>query len=350
MRRTGFIRHPIYLEHVIDVYHPESPQRLEAIYAMVDGEMADRLVMVEPREASHEEIGWIHSKSYLNMVAETEGRCVRLDPDTATSPASYRAALRSAGGLLAAVDAVFAGEVDNAFAAIRPPGHHAEANRAAGFCIFNNVAVAAEYAIRKHGLERILIFDWDLHHGNGTQHSFESTGKVLYMSTHQYPYYPGTGAFHEVGRGAGEGYTVNMPMQTGYGTGDFLRLIDEVVKPITLSYQPQLILISAGFDTYEGDPLGGMNVSATGYGAMTDRMLRLADACCDGKLIMTLEGGYHINGLRQSVRRTLETMIAGEADPTWLEAEVLNPRGVNAIVGNVREMHLDYWPELAEND
>jgi len=350
MAHVGFVQHPLYLEHVIDDYHPESPQRLQAIYAMVASQMEDRLVMIEPRDATHEEIGWIHSPSYIELVADTDGRYVRLDPDTATNPHSYRAALKAAGGLLSAVEAVFEGRVKNAFAAVRPPGHHAEATRSAGFCLFNNIAIAAELAMRKYDCERVFIFDWDLHHGNGTQHSFEATAKVLYASTHQYPYFPGTGAFHEVGRGAGEGFTVNLPLRTGYGTGDYLWFIERIIKPIALAYNPDLVLVSAGYDTFEGDPLGGMQVSPEGFGAMTHHVLDIADRCCDGKVVMTLEGGYHINGLAKGVKRTLEVMDKGSAPDEWLHAEMLNPHGAQQVVNNVLAAHQDYWPVLLQKD
>jgi len=346
MPATGFVQHPLYLQHVIDDYHPESPLRLQSIYQMVEDEFSGRLTQVEPREATHEEIGWVHGRDYIKLVESTEGDYLRLDPDTSACPFTYRASLLAAGGLLAAVDAVFDGRVNNAFAAIRPPGHHAEKNRAMGFCIFNNVAVAAEYAMRRHGCKRVLIFDWDLHHGNGTQHSFETTRAVLYMSTHQYPYYPGTGAFQEVGRGEGEGYTVNMPLATGYGSGDYLMLIERIIRPIALAYRPDLILISAGYDIYEGDPLGGMQVSPAGFGAMTHHMIDLADRCCGGKLVLTLEGGYHIKGLTKSVRGTLQVMLDGQADPAWLRQEPLNPIGINKVVANVINNHREYWPAL----
>ncbi len=346
MAATGFVQHPLYLQHVIDDYHPESPQRLQSIYLMAEDEFGGKLTLLEPREATHEEIGWVHGADYIKLVASTEGDYLRLDPDTSACPFTYRASLLAAGGLLRAVDAVFAGEVRNAFAAIRPPGHHAERNRAMGFCIFNNVAVAAEYALRRHGAKRVLIYDWDLHHGNGTQHSFETSKSVLYLSTHQYPYYPGSGAFQEVGRGEGEGFTVNMPLSAGYGSGDFLVLMERVIKPIALAYQPDLILVSAGYDIYEGDPLGGMQVSPNGFGALTHHMLDLADRLCGGRLVVTLEGGYHIKGLTKSVRSTLQVMIDGQADPAWLRQEPLNPLGIDKTVSNVINNHRQYWPTL----
>jgi len=349
MGRTGFVRHPIYLEHVIDDYHPESPQRLESIYRMVDSRLDGRLISIPPREATHEEIGWIHSHTYISLLASTENGYMRLDPDTSAGPHSYRAALMAAGGLLEAVDAVFKGDAGNAFAAVRPPGHHAESNRAMGFCLFNNVAIAAEYALRKHQCERVLIFDWDLHHGNGTQHSFESTSKVFYISTHQYPYYPGTGNFVEAGRGAGEGFTMNIPLSIGYGSGDFLMFLRELIIPVTLAYRPDLILVSAGYDTYEKDPLGGMKVSANGYGAMIHLLLEAAREVCGGRLVVTLEGGYHLAGLTAGVESTLRVMLDGQASPEWLAEEPINAAAAEKVIEKVKEVHQRYWPVLIKN-
>ena len=346
MGNTGFVQHPLYLEHIIDEYHPESPQRLFAIYEMVKRDFAGKLTLVEPREATHEELAWVHDQNYIDHVASTEGRFVRLDPDTGTCPQTYRAALLSTGGMLAAVDALYDKKVDNVFTATRPPGHHAEANRSAGFCLFNNVAVAAEYAMRKHGAQRVLIYDWDLHHGNGTQHTFEGTDRVLYLSSHQFPYFPGTGNFTEIGHGAGKHYTINMPQSSGFGDGDFMMLLDRVVAPVARAYQPDLILVSAGYDTYEHDPLGAMNVTPQGYGAMTHRLFEVAGECCDGRLMLVLEGGYHTGGLAEGVKRTLRTMLDGHAPDAWLHAEPLREEATAKIIERVAEIHRSHWPQI----
>jgi acetoin utilization deacetylase AcuC-like enzyme len=346
MGNTGFIGHPLYLKHIIDPYHPESPERLLSIYNMIERDLAGELTAIAPREVSREELGWIHDASYIDRVAATEGRSVRLDPDTGTSPDSYRAALLSAGGLLAAVDAIFDGTVQNAFTATRPPGHHAEAGHSSGFCLFNNVAIAAEYARRNHGAHKVLIFDWDLHHGNGTQHSFESSDRVLYVSTHQFPYFPGTGNFDEIGHGAGKHFTINLPMSSGFGDGDFLLVLDRIIKPVALAYRPDFIIVSAGYDTYEHDPLGAMNVSTHGYGALTHRMIELARECCQGRILFTLEGGYHLEGLTEGVRNTLQTMLAGECPPEWLAAPVLRDDAIERIIRRVVNIHQPFWTQL----
>jgi acetoin utilization deacetylase AcuC-like enzyme len=199
--------------------------------------------------------------------------------------------------------------VDNAFALVRPPGHHAEKDTAAGFCVFNNIAIGAMHAILKYNLKRILIVDWDLHHGNGTQHSFYGDQRILYFSTHQYPYYPGTGDLQEIGRGQGEYYTINVPLSMGAGDSSFVKIFHKILQPVALEYKPELILLSAGFDTYFQDPLGGMRVTPKGFAAMTRILLNIADACCQGRLVAVLEGGYHVAGLTKSVKAVLEEML-----------------------------------------
>ena len=216
-RKTGIVKDNRYLQHSAGFAHPESPERLAAIYEMLNNPlMAWKFTEIEPREATHKEIETIHSPSYVEYIAGTAGQhSVYLDPDTATSPETYEIAKLAVGGVCNAIDSVIEGKVDNAFAFVRPPGHHAEKDSAAGFCIFNNIAIGAMHAILKHRLKRILIVDWDLHHGNGTQHSFYSDPRILYFSTHQYPYYPGTGSLQEIGQGKGEGYTINVPLRGG---------------------------------------------------------------------------------------------------------------------------------------
>ena len=219
MLKTGIIKDPLYLEHTADDYHPESPHRLETIYSMLEEkDMAGKFVAIKPREATREELGYIHTAEYISRVASTKTRSkVMLDPDTYTSPGSWEAAILAAGGVLELIDNLMEKKIDNGFAFLRPPGHHAEADRAMGFCLFNNIAIGAKYAIEKYNLDRILIIDWDIHHGNGTQRSFYNDPQVLYFSTHQYPYYPGTGNYDEIGTGYGRGYTINVPLKHGCG-------------------------------------------------------------------------------------------------------------------------------------
>ncbi|MGA2554575.1 MAG: histone deacetylase [Smithella sp.] len=310
-RKTGIVKDTRYLQHSAGFAHPESPERLAAIYEMLDNPLESwKFTHIEPREATHKEIETIHSPSYVEFIASTAGkRSVYLDPDTATSPETYEIAKLAVGGVCNAIDSVIEGKVDNAFALVRPPGHHAEKDTAAGFCIFNNIAIGAMHAILKYNLKRILIVDWDLHHGNGTQHSFYGDPRILYFSTHQYPYYPGTGDLQEIGRGPGEYYTINVPLSMGAGDSSFVKIFHKILQPVALEYKPELILLSAGFDTYFQDPLGGMRVTPKGFAAMTRILLNIADTCCQGRLVAVLEGGYHVAGLTKSVKAVLEEML-----------------------------------------
>lgn len=347
MNKTGIVRDDRYMDHVMGHGHPECPERLAAIYDMLDREMGGLLLGVPAREAKREELAYIHSEPYIDEIASTSGiESTYLDPDTQTSAGSYKAALLAAGGLMKAVSMVNAGTLDNAFALVRPPGHHAERSRAMGFCLFNNVAIAAMHARKNLGLDKILIADWDVHHGNGTQHSFEDDPGVLYFSTHQYPHYPGTGSYGETGRGDGEGYTLNIPLPTGYGDGDFVSIYDKVLKPAALEYNPDIILVSAGFDIYIDDPLSGMNVTPDGFAGLTGLLMELADSCCEGKLVITLEGGYHIQGQRDSVKAVLEE-LAGirKSDSSGLISRA-DDSIVDFAIKPVLDIHRKYWKYL----
>ena len=348
MKKTGIVKDKRYMNHRPGFGHPESHKRLEVIYAMLEEpDMAEGYIEVPVRRASEDELLLIHSSEYVSFVASTEGQEYRsLDPDTTTSAGSYEAALLAAGGLCEAISMVISGELDNAFALVRPPGHHAERGRGMGFCLFNNVAVGARYAQEYHGLKRILVIDWDLHHGNGTQHSFEEDPSILYFSTHQYPYYPGTGAYDQTGRGKGEGYTVNVPLSTGYGDGEYLGIFEGILKPVVLEFDPELILVSAGFDIYEADPLGGMSVTPGGFAALTRSIMEMADECCAGKMVITLEGGYHLGGLRDSVKTVLREL----AGITKTGKEDILSQGnrpaLDHAVAQVSRIHGKFWKNL----
>jgi len=318
---TGVVRDERYLAHHMGPGHPESPQRLEAVYAMLDREAGLQLQRIEPRPASREEIETIHDHEYFGYVASTAGKdYVVLDPDTAATARTYETALLASGGVIEAADAVLEGEVGNAFALVRPPGHHAESNQAKGFCIFNSIAVAAEHLLKTRGLKRVLIADWDLHHGNGTQHSFYARRDVLFFSTHQYPLYPGTGYWDETGQGEGEGFTINVPLRAGKTDRDYRFIYRHLLGPIAEAYEPGFILVSAGFDIYGGDPLGGMRVTADGFAALAAELKALADALCRGRLLLLLEGGYDRIGLTEGVRAVL-LQLSGCAVPPAVPAE-----------------------------
>ena len=305
--KTGIVKDRRYLEHDMGPFHVESPQRLEAIYTLLENETPFPLEEIVPRSAEENEIAWIHTENYIRTVKATKGKeRVMLDPDTSTSPKSYETALLAAGGVLTAVDRVMDGTINNGFALIRPPGHHAEASRAMGFCLFNNIAIAAEYLKRKYRLGRIFIFDWDLHHGNGTQHSFYDRSDVFYASAHQFPFYPGTGHWRETGEGKGEGFTLNVPLLPGKGDQDYLFILHHIIAPVLDLYKPDFILVSAGFDIYAGDPLGGMEVSTKGFGALTQRLMDAAAHACDSRLLIILEGGYDYPGQAAGVKEVLK--------------------------------------------
>lgn len=350
MKKTGIVRDDRYMEHEMGKGHPECPERLAAIYEMLDSEMGGLLLGVPAREAKREELAYIHSESYIDTIASTHGvEATYLDADTQTSAGSYKAALLAAGGLLKAVSMVNSGTLNNAFALVRPPGHHAERSRAMGFCIFNNIAIAAMHARKRLGLDRILIVDWDVHHGNGTQHSFEDDPGVLYFSTHQYPHYPGTGSYGETGEGEGKGYTFNIPLPTGYGDGDFAAIFDRVLKPVALEYKPQMILVSAGFDIYAGDPLSSMNVTPEGFAGLTAVLMDIADSCCEGKLVIALEGGYNIEGQKESVKAVIQEM-AGIRNT---DIQALIARANNSIVDfavkPAVDIHRAFWKSLEQD-
>jgi acetoin utilization deacetylase AcuC-like enzyme len=346
--KTGIVRHPKYLEHRTGSFHPESHKRLEVIYAMLDApEMAGIFTDVSAKPIERDHLMRAHTAAYIDRIAATAGKAsCSLDPDTSTSAGSYEAALLAAGGLCEAVSKVMTGALDNAFALVRPPGHHALRSRAMGFCLFNNVAVAAKFAQAVHGAKRVLIVDWDLHHGNGTQDTFEEDPSVLYFSTHQFPYYPGSGAFQEVGRGPGSGYTLNVPLPPGQGDGEYAAVFERILKPVAGEYRPDLVLVSAGFDIHENDPLGGMQVTPRGFAALTRALMEIAEASCGGRMVITLEGGYDLDGLRESVKAVLKEM-AGRTMTSPHEAAVrANQRTMATVTTRVAEVHRRFWPSL----
>jgi acetoin utilization deacetylase AcuC-like enzyme len=263
---------------------------------------------------------------------------------------SFEDALGAAGAALACTRAVLSGAAQNAFAVVRPPGHHAEPDRPMGFCLFNNVAIGARYALRNFSLQRILIVDWDVHHGNGTQNSFYEDPQVLYFSTHRYGFfYPGTGGAKEVGKGKGEGFNVNVPLSTGAGDTDYGNIFEKFLKPIALEYQPQLILVSAGFDTHHDDPLGGMEVTEKGFARMAQILMEIAESTAQGRLVFTLEGGYDVSGESRSVKAVLKEMMQDSPldKRDLLEKENAHYPRIEKFLLQLKEIQKKYWKSLA---
>ncbi len=327
MRKTAIYRDDLFLAHDPGPGHPESPERLRVIYDKLDS-LENDSIFIYPQfdPASTDIIELNHSSALVKQVAATAGRSHGfLDADTQTSADSYDAACLAVGALIDGIHRLDQGEIDNGFCIVRPPGHHAERDKSMGFCLFNNVAVAARWAGKELGLKRILIVDWDLHHGNGTQHSFYDTDQVLYCSTHQFPYYPGSGAVLECGNGSGAGFTVNVPLAGGQGDLEFARIFNELFAPVARLYQPELILVSCGFDIYDGDPLGSMKVSPVGFAYMTRVMRELAEELCDGKVLITLEGGYNPAGMRDGSLAVLAELCGRQIAGFGLGAKKANP-------------------------
>ena len=313
MKKLGLIYDPLYLWHDTGA-HPESALRLTAImHVLTEGGLTSHLIPLLARDATFDEVAMVHEPEYIRSIREMAAKGgAWADPDTFISPRSYDAALRAAGGCIAATDAVIDDEMEGAFCLVRPPGHHATYRQAMGFCIFDNVAIAARYANRRRGLQRVAIVDFDIHHGNGTQDAFYEDGAVLYFSTHQAPYYPGTGRVEEIGEGPGRGLNVNVPLPAGCGDEEFCRVFQEVLGPLLERFQPQMIFVSAGYDGHFSDPLASMTLSVSGYAEMVSFLKQQAKQLCGGKLVMVLEGGYHLMAQAWSVRASIEVLLGEE--------------------------------------
>jgi acetoin utilization deacetylase AcuC-like enzyme len=316
-RATGYVYDERYLRHLTGGAHPERPARLKAIRDRVLATgLIKELVSIPPYEAPREWIERLHDPDYIRRFKEAcdKGQRIFEVPDCGICDESYDIARLAAGGVMAAADAVMNGQVQNAFCAVRPPGHHAEHNRALGFCFFNNVAIGAIYLIEHYGLERVAIIDWDVHHGNGTQHLFESDPRVFYLSLHEDPQYcyPGTGYRTEQGKGPGQGFTLNLPMPLGAGDAEYLAALDQEAGPPLRKFDPQFVLISAGFDAHARDPLAQIQLSREGFAAMGSRVLELARERASGRVISVLEGGYNLAVLAECVEDHLRLLLGQE--------------------------------------
>jgi acetoin utilization deacetylase AcuC-like enzyme len=307
-----FFRHPASLEHDTGFGHPERADRIRAVETQLDARDWLGWEPLEAPAATEEQLLRIHPREYVERVRAFSERAQPFDLDTPTSPGSYEAALRSAGGACALAESLLSGGERTGFSCLRPPGHHAEAQTAMGFCLFANVAIAARHALDGLGAERILVLDWDVHHGNGTNTLFHDSRELLLVSIHQFPFWPGTGPLSDVGEGDGEGYSINLPVPAGTGEAAFLSLVEHLVVPVARQYKPDLILISAGYDAHRDDPLGGLGLETSSFGGMSNRMRALADEL-GAPVGAVLEGGYDLRALASSVAATMAALGHGAA-------------------------------------
>jgi len=340
--KVGYVYDPIYLEHDTG-QHVEIAERLEAIISHLEQTgLKQQLELIKPRAASTEELSLVHHKQHvlhIQDVAQEGGGW--LDLDTVMSPNSYEAATYAAGGVIRATEAVMDGEVGSAFALVRPPGHHATPQRAMGFCLFNNVAIATKYALAKYELERTLIIDFDVHHGNGTQDAFYDSPQVLYISTHQYPHYPGTGSIEETGSRVARGTTVNIPLPAGCGNAEYLEVFEQIIVPVARRFKPQLVLVSAGYDLHWADGIARMQVSVAGFARMVSIIKGLADELCSGHLVFTLEGGYNLSALADSVKATFDVLLGNTEikDPLGQSPRRFETPNIAPLIKAIKEIH-----------
>jgi acetoin utilization deacetylase AcuC-like enzyme len=331
-----------FADHLNPPGHPERVERAEVMQVIASEFRQDGGVVREPRAAGDDELARIHDREYIGAIRETAGRAVALDPDTFTSPDTYEVARLAAGAAVTAVDHVLDSRPGTrALAMMRPPGHHAERNRAMGFCLFNNIAIAAAHA-RARGLSRVAIVDYDVHHGNGTQWSFYEDPSVLFISSHQYPFYPGTGAAGDTGKGAGLGFTVNFPIEVGATDADYDRVYATAAAPVLRQFKPQLILVSAGYDAHEDDPLAGMRLSARQFGRLTAMIAAVAGECCEGRVVAVTEGGYDLAALAASLRETIRALTGWATVKDYPVPDAASPRG-DACLAAVTPHLTKFW-------
>jgi acetoin utilization deacetylase AcuC-like enzyme len=352
---TALIYDPIFLEHITPRNHPEQPQRLEAamqVLEMLGWLQREGLAQLAPRAATEDELATVHDRQYIQDVKDAARAAAREEAaggrktrffatDTYVSAKSYEAAVKAAGAPLTAIDAIMNGEVENAYCLVRPPGHHAVRESAMGFCLFNNVAVAARYAIDHYGLERVMIIDYDVHHGNGTQEMFYDDPRVLYFSVHRAPFYPGTGLSEETGEGAGLGTTINVPLpaMTGYET--YEPVFRQVMAAAADRYNPQLMLVSAGFDAHWADPLGGMNLSTAGFSKLMGIIIEEAKFLCNGRLVLVQEGGYNIDAMASCVATCINMLLGDDAavDSLGKAKDMAYRLNTDVLIAELRRIH-----------
>ncbi len=345
MTRLGLVWDPVFLEHITDEGHPEHPRRLRILYDLLKNATLSRhIATIAPRRATDHEILGVHSPAYLKKVKGTAAfPSSTLSADTLACDRTYDVASMAAGGTISAIEQVLARRVSHALVLARPPGHHAERSRAMGYCIFNNVAIGAVTARKEMGVERVMVIDWDLHHGNGTQHIFDRDPSVFFFSSHQFPHYPGTGHLTETGMGPGEGTTLNVPLGKGWTDGDFIALYRRLLPPVTHGFAPQLILVSAGFDLHTGDPLGGMKVTPAGFAGLTRLIVDLAGEACEGRVVFCLEGGYDPGALVESVFAMIHELTGQTRCDLDALAATADLAKVDQLITRCAHIHGRFW-------
>lgn len=345
---TVLVYHPLMLKHQTGSFHPEQPARLEAILKLLEKEdILSKLRVVEPVEASVDQIEEAHDPGYIRQVEEISlAGGGALDLDTALSKDSYKAARLAAGSVIKAVDEVSQGKAQNAFCLVRPPGHHATYSRGMGFCLFDNLAVGARYAQQSCGLSNILIVDWDAHHGNGIQDIFYSDPTVLYISLHQYPHYPGTGAIDETGKEKGQGFTLNFPFPPKTGEEAYLKAFDEVILPVASKFKPELVMVAAGYDSHTDDPLASLELTTKSFARLTEKVIEVSKLC-SSRIVVSLEGGYNLEALPKSALATIATLASVALPRSFFgEQEVLkegSSKESNEVIAKVLHLAKNYW-------
>ncbi len=338
---TAYITHPRYNEHDLRG-HPEHAGRIEAVWQQLqEANLINRMKAITASPISEDLILKVHTSEHLSTLqwVAQQDKIVMIDNDTYALQTSYEVARLSAGGVINAVDAILKGDADNAMAVVRPPGHHATPFRPMGFCLLSNIALGARHALDAYGLERVMIVDYDVHHGNGTQDVFYEDNQVLFISTHQSPFYPGTGDIKEIGKGAGEGYTVNVPLSGGYGDTSYHAIFQEVIWALAERYQPQLILVSAGFDAHWVDPLAHMKLSLSGYDHFSRELIRMAEQICNGNIVFVMEGGYDLQALSHGWRNIAHALLDDDelSDPYGNAKHADND--IQSVIQEVKSIH-----------
>ncbi|MBC7815047.1 MAG: histone deacetylase [Burkholderiales bacterium] len=339
---TAYVTHPRYAEHNLPG-HPEHAGRIQAVWHELErSNLTARMTTITPEPASEELLLTVHTLEYLQTLAwtATQDRMLHLDADTYASPTSYEIARLAAGGVVRAVDAVMRGEAQNALATVRPPGHHAIGPRGMGFCLLGNIAIAARHTQRAYGLKRVLIVDYDVHHGNGTQDMFYGDDSIMFVSTHQFPFYPGSGAVTETGEGKGKGYTVNIALPEGQGDLNYAAVFEQIVWPVAERFQPELILVSAGFDAHWIDPLAGMRLSLKGYAHLTRELCLMAHELCADRIVFVMEGGYNLDALSHGIRNIAHVLLGDDtvSDPLGPDSSSAEP-DILPLIERIRAIH-----------